>query len=518
MTFIDRVKIVIRTYTDTSVSSLGLSLFRIFFYGVVLLEILQLYYFRHLIFDLEPFTVPYRGVGMVYLLMAWASSTFMVVIGLFTRTFKLISWLFMVIVFAGIHGTSFEYHHDHIMMTLAFLSLFMPLSKRLSVDAALAELKGVRKSSHDASLGYSIVLVLASAGVTYFDSVFTKYDSFIWTSGLGVWWIPARPYSAWVDISFLLDQEYIMYFFCYLTIAFEFFMVFLIWFKWGRVTALIIGVGMHIIILFTIPIPLFALGMLSIYILLIPDSWYKRLFGKFYSKSFLTIFNSKSKKNTSKYSWVLPLVSPKLIQLTQKQKSFFFASAVLFIVVNQASIIGKYNLFLNWQKEHPQAMRQLHKYHYTLHLLTGMKNHPVVSDGTHRYYNYMVLFEYESPNGEKLKLPHYTEKGLYNIRCSGRIYRNYTFDIGGGVISENRIKSADAWLKYFAIRHNVDLQKGKFNVLTKYIPSPRAWEKGFLKSQRSKPWKRVGEVKYDKLLNPEVTLDEEKINALKEPI
>lgn len=505
------INFVAGRFIEKRVSSIGLSLFRIFFFTIVLLEVLQIYKFRSLIFDIEPFEKAYQMVQISTGLQIWIFSIVMIIIGFQTRLFKLVNFVLMVIFYGGITSTSFEYHHDHIVLTLVFFSLFVPLSKRFSVDAVIRRNTGeTADEKFTVPLGYALILALASAGVTYFDSVLTKENTFLWTSGLGVWWIPSRPYSAWLDLSFLLNMESLMYVLCYLTVAFEAAMAFMIWNRYTRVAALIIGAGMHFIIFFAIPIPLFALGMLFIYFLLIPDSWFKFIFRKYYDKGvnipFINKLADKLNRNTTShqqsYSYLL---------LNKNNKKTILFSGILFITINQ--IILMYTAYTPGREGLDKILSRRSNYHEKLHDFTGMTNHTVVSD-QHRHYQYMVWFEYENEKGTKKKFPHYTSEGLYNFWYSGRTYRNYTFDIGGSEIAEYKIRRADRWIKYVCGRENLDLNQGKINVYAKYVRSPETWEQDFLKTEKALPWQKIGEYSFKENRKGDLVLYQDRINSL----
>ncbi|MDM1521666.1 hypothetical protein, partial [Myroides odoratimimus] len=127
-------------------------------------------------------------------------------------------------------------------------------------------------------LAYFIPILVGVAFV-YFDSIFFKFSSEFWMKGLGMWLPTSVPPIILNDLQFLLNQEYLMYFLGYLTLVFEAIFLFTFFRKRWRVPLLIIGIGLHVGILICYPIPWFALGMCSLYLLMVPISWWALFFG-----------------------------------------------------------------------------------------------------------------------------------------------------------------------------------------------------------------------------------------------
>ncbi|QKF76870.1 DCC1-like thiol-disulfide oxidoreductase family protein [Arcobacter defluvii] len=281
-------------------SGLALALFRIVYGLVVLAEVWQIFYFRHLIFDPIPY-VQTASFMIHPMLIIWIISIVFITVGLFTRKATIVNYLFTVLFmgftfqFTGL-GNEFDYHIDKEFIPVAFLLMFMPISRRLSFDRLIEKIKySNTKQEYNpkttvSSLNY-IILIIA-AGLIYFDSIFYKLYSPMWLGGLGVWLPASLPWATWLDLSFILNQEHLIKFLGYLTLFFQITYIFFVWFKKFKVFYLLVGIGLHIGIALAFPIPWFALAMVALYIGIIPSSFYSNLYEK--------IFKSK-KKPTLKF-------------------------------------------------------------------------------------------------------------------------------------------------------------------------------------------------------------------------
>jgi hypothetical protein len=89
--------------------------------------------------------------------------------------------------------------------------------------------------------------------------------------------MPQMTWIPWLDYSLVLHQQWLMYFLNYLVLFFEAVFLFTFWFKPMRVILLIIGLGFHLGIMLAFPIPLFALGCATVYLLMVPVSCWRRI-------------------------------------------------------------------------------------------------------------------------------------------------------------------------------------------------------------------------------------------------
>ena len=171
---------------------------------------------------------------------------------------------------------------DYTYTGVSFMFMFLSVSKSYSIDRLLKKLKYSNLSQiynpkeTTSVLNYWLILFVG-VGLVYLDSVFFKIGSRIWTSGLGMWYPASLPQMVVTNNQWLLNQEFLIKSLGYLTFAFEIVFPFLFWVKKLRIPFLIIGIGLHIGILIEFPIPFFALGVVAVYVLMIPVSFWKIL-------------------------------------------------------------------------------------------------------------------------------------------------------------------------------------------------------------------------------------------------
>lgn len=266
---------------DKKVSATGLAIFRITYSLVLLAEILQFYYFRHLIFDKIPY-LDKAEINFGIPIAIWGVSVLFIAFGLFTRTATIVNYLLSLILIGSI--TTYEYHMFYAYMGINFLLMFLPISRVLSIDRLLLKYKySNTKFEYNPPAEVSVLAyfipILVGVAFVYFDSIFFKLSSDFWMKGLGMWLPTSVPPIILNDLQFLLNQKYLMYFLGYLTLVFEAIFLFTFFRKRWRVPLLIIGIGLHVGILICYPIPWFALGMCSLYLLMVPISWWALFLG-----------------------------------------------------------------------------------------------------------------------------------------------------------------------------------------------------------------------------------------------
>jgi predicted DCC family thiol-disulfide oxidoreductase YuxK len=269
-------------FFNIKVDASGLSIFRIFYSLVLFGEILQLYKFRHIIYDKDPFV--YVGeLDVSFLFYFWFPVLLLMFLGLFTRFATILNYIFSVIIFSS--ASKFEYHVFYVYVGVNFLLMFVPIARVFSLDNLLQKIKfstiykKYEVNNKILQVNYFII-VFIGIGLVYIDSVFHKLSSKLWVDGLGVWLPSSLPMITWNDTSFLLNQKWLVLFLGYLVLIFEATFVFLFWFKKCRVPLLLLGIFFHIGILIAYPIPYFALTYIAIYLLLVPSSFWLQIANK----------------------------------------------------------------------------------------------------------------------------------------------------------------------------------------------------------------------------------------------
>jgi predicted DCC family thiol-disulfide oxidoreductase YuxK len=258
----------------------GLAVFRIVYSAILLCEISQLYYFRQLIFDKVPF-IDRSEIDFAIPIALWFISVLFVLFGAFTRFFSILNYVLGLIVVGSIHA--FEYHVFYAYMGVNFLFMFMPISQCLSLDRLFIKLKYSNTTfqynpSKEVRQFYYFVVPFLGLGIVYLDSIFYKVVTPMWYNGLGSWLPSSIPMMTHTNTSTLLNQEWLIKAIGWLTIVFELLFTFVFFKKKWRIGVLIGGLILHFGIFIEFPIPWFALIGCSIYILIVPVSFWKSIF------------------------------------------------------------------------------------------------------------------------------------------------------------------------------------------------------------------------------------------------
>jgi hypothetical protein len=267
----------IKNSFDKQINGTGLYLFRIFFSCILFAEVCQIKYYRHLIFDQMPFVNP-SDLDFGIIFSFWQIIVLALILGLSTRFVTIVNFVFTTFFFMTL--SEFEYHVFYTYQAISLLFLFLPVSRSVSLDNLLEKIKhSNQKELYVPSIKVNVwcyyLPILLGIAFVYIDSFFYKINCpKMWLTGLGVWFPSTLPMATHVNLNWLLNQEYLMKFLGYLTIVFEGIFLFTFWFKKWRIPFVIIGVGLHFGILIVFPIPWFALTAISIYILLVPISWW----------------------------------------------------------------------------------------------------------------------------------------------------------------------------------------------------------------------------------------------------
>lgn len=273
----------LRAYFLQTTSPLGLAVFRLMYTTVLFCEVAELFYFRHLVFDPIPYVLE-SEISYTPVLIAWLVTLVFLLFGLFTTTACVVNYVLTLLTFSAFH--TYEYHIDYIYTGVNLLLIFAPVSERLSFDALrrkLAEPAAALRENFPrecVSILFYDALILVGIALIYFDSVFYKMKSPMWTSGLGVWLPASLPHVGWLNIQPLLDQEWLMLFLGYTTLIFETVFLFVMWWRRSRFGLFCVGLPLHLAIALVFPIRWFGLAVASIYFLLLPGAWFEWVFAK----------------------------------------------------------------------------------------------------------------------------------------------------------------------------------------------------------------------------------------------
>jgi len=272
---------------NLKVDALGLAVFRMIYTLILFAETLQLYNYRNIIYDDLPF-IRLGEINVIFIFTFWFITLAFLFLGLFTRTALILNYVFAVIIFSS--ATNFEYHVFYAYVGMNFLMLFMPVSRVLSLDSLIRKIKYTNigrpyiVDRKILEINY-LAPVFVAIALVYFDSVFYKLSSRMWTDGLGMWMPSSLPMMIWIDTSFILNNEFFVRFLGYLVVVFETVFIFLFWFRRFRVPFLLLGMFLHLGILIAYPIPWFALCAVGVYLLMVPQGFWTGISASFKSKT-----------------------------------------------------------------------------------------------------------------------------------------------------------------------------------------------------------------------------------------
>lgn len=267
-------------FYNKEVEGTGLAIFRIFYCLVLLGEISQMFYFRHLIFDAVPF-LNTPEINFAIPIGIWFLSVVFILFGAFTKYAAILNYIMSLIMIGSIRN--FEYHVFYAYMGTNFLLIFTPVSQVFSIDRLFEKLKysstkfNYTPPTKVRQIHYFTIPYVA-VGMIYFDSIFQKLATDMWLNGLGVWLPSSLPMFTQFNFTVLLNMEFVVKLLSWLTIILETLYIFVFFRKNFRIPVLILGVGLHLGILLQFPIPWFGLTMLSFYIPLIPLKFWEKIF------------------------------------------------------------------------------------------------------------------------------------------------------------------------------------------------------------------------------------------------
>jgi predicted DCC family thiol-disulfide oxidoreductase YuxK len=265
------------------VPATGLGVFRILVGLVLLQEVFYLLFFRHLIFDRVPFVDQASPMVDVFLAV-WAVLALCITLGWHTRLAAAGNYLlWLVFVDFTPMWLDFDGGFDQMMTGISFLLMLLPAERGLSLDNLRWALKHsapgrpYQPRTTVSVLCYSLPIAIV-LGLLYLDAGIHKLSAEFWRNGMGSWLPPSHPYyMSPLNLSWLLENEWLERTIGYSLIVFQFVFLPLFWFRFARVPLLLIGASFHIGIILSLNIYQFGFGMLAPYALLVPFSWWRCL-------------------------------------------------------------------------------------------------------------------------------------------------------------------------------------------------------------------------------------------------
>ncbi len=171
-----------------------------------------------------------------------------------------INYICCVIVFGNF--AEFEYHIDFVYIAMSFYFLTIEDIRRKD------EMSGTVPC-----WVYPVGLTIG-VGFFYFDSALFKIIAPMWTYGLGFWLPTSIPHVVWWPELIHMIPLGLSKVLSHATLLFEFAFIPFVWLAFLGIHQLrpiiLLGALLHIGIFFAFPIPLFACGMLALYVLILP--------------------------------------------------------------------------------------------------------------------------------------------------------------------------------------------------------------------------------------------------------
>ena len=391
------------------VDSIGLSVFRIFYFTVLLCEVLQFLFFSELVFL-------GTDINFKVILISWAVCILFCILGIFSNYIYLINYLFTFFIIGTIK--TYEYHMFYTYLIVNFLLIFIDSTKSLSLDSVIKRKAGISIDVTTSQMSYFSILFFA-VGVVYLDSVFFKVKSEIWMSGLGLWLPGSLSNLVHLDLSFLLNQKYLMIFLSFLTLFFEFIFIFLFPIRKIWAPLFLIGNGLHFGILLFFPIPWFALGMMTLYLLLVPVHLWRRLFK----------ITENSNQTASENIFIDALLSLTRSSQAYSLKLIKWGLGVLVLLQINSSLSTPLLKPVKdvLQSSVPTVIKLSDKIGKFSKVLFGMTPHGVFFDSHFFGYNHIFSIKVNLKDGSSEWLPILDSKGMVGRYLYSFVWAKWTF-------------------------------------------------------------------------------------------
>ena len=521
-------------YLFKEIDPIGLAVFRISYFFVVMLEVIHFYDWRHVIFDKIPYLVK-SEINFQFIFLFWFIAIFFLIIGYKTRIASIVNYIFSVLIFSS--SAAFEYHIFYTYVGVAFISMFTPLSAALSLDRLLDQFKSAGDQKITNSIkSYRVhyyAIILVGIGLVYFDSIFFKLDARMWINGIGMWMPASLPMATWNDTSWLLNNQYLVIFLNYFVILFEFVFLFIFGKKQFRVPIMVIGIFFHLGIYIQYPIPYFALAYIAIYLLFFPVGALRRYVNLLMPPQHQSgqIFPYRNLQEASGwlrkgvltaflgFASVVPVLGKWLdqaLRLATEAKSPIRFSATLdlftrkfwyivlvFFVVSQMIITwySPYSIVLRKQlgftiTENIEKTRPFIGFYSFIINFFGITHHGVFTDYHFKNFNHIVHIKYVV-QGKVYNVPLLDERGLTGEMINGTIWRNIAFNVITPNITQEKMETGIVpYLRYYVENYHSGDYSGHFIFYGKEIEVPSSWKQDQLRHNMAQPWSVLGRASF----------------------
>lgn len=421
------------------ISSTPLSLFRIGFALTLLLEVSQIIRMQDLLFVERPL-VESLSLGHQIGLGAWIISLLLLLIGLATPIASLLNYGFVTYFFHA--EAPYQYHADYIYREIAFITLFMPLAYKLSLDRViLKKWKGVDTANILVPRMFNNFLALYAIGFMYFDSGVYKLESDFWRNGLGVWLPASFPSFTVFSWNFLLNQKWLMVFASHLTLLLEISFVFLFWHPGWRRYFLLVGVLLHVGIATVLPIPLFGTIMVLLYVSFFP-----------YSKS------QQQESDTQRSGF------------SHFGKSDVWRMRALTVII---PVLLFLQILIAFNVQLPTIVRKPMEY---VQYFTGLASHHVFGHNQFEMMTRDVALVFQDAHKGDIWLPYITDEGHVSMADGGgRLWSSWwLFSVPTYLPAPQRwTRAAEVWLK----QNDIDPDGAVVVVKSRTLKMSREWER-----------------------------------------
>ena len=443
--------------------AVNLGAFRILFSLIVLGEVLQLWYFRHLVFDPVPYLeTSFESASWLYL--PWIAAVVCMVIGIRFRVAAIINYVYVVWLVTG--TDTFLYHFDFTMVGTSACFIFMPMTRALSLEA--------RNGSGSKSVPAicPILLLLLGLYLVYFDSIFHKLGPEMWLKGLSFWLPASLPQTSVFDLFPILDSQPISLAAGYLAFLTEVSFCLLVWWRPARWPLILLGSTLHIGIALVFPILWFGLGAAAFYLLLIPSTFWKRVgvYEPSYSRE---------------------------AEFPGRVVSIATACAIGVILFVQGSLIARYAPFRCLNSFYQQTFgrygfsaRATAAIHATAQRFGGFAPHPVYVDVHFREYDHIIAIRQPHPH-EDDHIPLIDRAGHVGWYNSGRFFVYWSFRADAPQVSQGALRRGiKRYTAFWAGKQGMDLfsQKTSFPLFYKKVNGDFEWKPDVLRQALCDPW------------------------------
>lgn len=270
---------------NKKIEARGLGVFRIVYFIAFFFEVLQLFYYKPLLFD----PVAYKEAFIINLgwpLGLWLICIFFLILGSMTALMTVLNYIFSILFFSSL--SAIDYSPAYFYLSVNFLCLFLPISKMVSVDCWWLKLKYSTTRFHYKPPNQTTVLsyyipIFFGLGFTYWGLFLNQFPN----GGLWIWKLAHNlKYSTLSTSSpayFLFNTKILILILGWISLAFFVSFPFLFSYRKLRGYLFLIGWGLQFLALLYNPNTAWLWALMALHLLLIPLAWWRALGGIFHS-------------------------------------------------------------------------------------------------------------------------------------------------------------------------------------------------------------------------------------------